>query len=104
MRSAGLTKSAPPSLVVLATNSTMAFLAGPSFHDGSAGGDTSGDGESHPATLNAASAAKRNVNGCIDCPYSSARAEVRNGTPNHEYCQPTDRVLNLPPKFATRPS
>jgi len=35
MRSAGGTKSGPPSLVTFATNSTTDFLAAPSFQDGS---------------------------------------------------------------------
>ena len=35
MRSAGGTKSGEPSLVTFATNSMMAFFAGPSFHEGS---------------------------------------------------------------------
>src|SRR5215510_13364859 len=34
MRSAGGTKSAPPSIVTLPTNSTIAFFAGPSFQEG----------------------------------------------------------------------
>ena len=35
-RASGSTKSDPPSLVTLTTNSTIDFLAGPSFQDGSA--------------------------------------------------------------------
>src|SRR5262245_33834034 len=35
MRSGGATKSGPPDLVTLATKSTIAFFAAPSFQDGS---------------------------------------------------------------------
>ena len=35
MRSSGATKFAPPVSVVALTKSTMAFFAGPSFHEGS---------------------------------------------------------------------
>src|SRR5882757_7754649 len=34
MRSAGTTKSGPPTVVTLATKSMIAVFAGPSFHDG----------------------------------------------------------------------
>src|SRR5262245_57164959 len=48
MRSAGATKSAPPCVVVRPTKTMRAFLASPSFHDGSGSASASGDDDTGP--------------------------------------------------------